>query len=234
MNRKILYLLLLISTTLTSCALLDKVQDKDSKNNKIVQYYGGQNFGIVVSGPSGVGKTTIVNELMKRNPEIILSRSVTTRKPRRGEVNGIDYNFITQNEFNEMKNSGQLLESVSNYNNSYGTPVNNYYDALDNRQDIVFVVDSYGMMSMKKNKDIDVLTIFIAPPSVDELSKRLASRGSESKESFNKRISAAQEEMKNAVTYDYVVYNCDLQDAVKIVDAIYKSEKYKRMVKNSN
>ena len=234
MNRKILYLLLLISTTLTSCALLDKVQDKDLKNNKIVQYYGGQNFGIVVSGPSGVGKTTIVNELMKRNPEIILSRSVTTRKPRRGEVNGIDYNFITQTEFNEMKNSGQLLESVSNYNNSYGTPVNNYYDALDNQQDIVFVVDSYGMMSMKKNKDIDVLTIFIAPPSVDELSKRLASRGSESKESFNKRISAAQEEMKNAVIYDYVVYNCDLQDAVKMVDAIYKSEKYKRIVKHSN
>ncbi|MEN9782022.1 MAG: guanylate kinase, partial [Pseudomonadota bacterium] len=220
------------STTFTSCSLVDK--NHKSQNNNPVQYYGGQNFGIVISGPSGVGKTTIVNELMKRNPEIILSRSVTTRKPRRGEINGIDYNFITQAEFNEMKNSGQLLESVSNYNNSYGTPLNNYYDALDNQQDIVFVVDSYGMMSMKKNKDIDVLTIFIAPPSIDELSKRLAGRGSESKDSFNKRISAAQEEMKNAVSYDYVVYNCDLQDAVKIVDAIYKSEKYKRFIKGDN
>ena len=223
---KNLFFIFLTSISLSSCKT---VSEYFSKQNTI-QYYGGRNFGVVISGPSGVGKTTIVNELIKRNSDLSSSISVTTRKPRKNERDGVDYYFITQSTFNEMQNSGEFLESVSNFNNSYATPINNYYDAIKNKQDIIFVIDSYGMMSMKKNKDIDVLTIFIAPPSMDVLAKRLKDRGSESAISFEKRVAGAQNEMKNAIMYDYVVYNCNLQDAVKMVDAIYKAEKYRRVV----
>ncbi len=197
------------------------------RNNK-AKY---KNFAIVVSGPSGVGKTTIVNELIKRNNNIVSSISATTRQKRNNEKDGIDYYFITNDKFQELALNNEFLEYSTNYNNSYGTPKRNYFDTVDEGKDIVFTLNLDGMLNIKNNKNVDVVSIYILPSTFEELEKRLRERKTETKEQLEKRLKSAQNEINRANgLYDYIVYNYDLENAIATVNAIYLAEQRKREI----
>ena len=196
-------------------------------NAKCKEY---SNFAIIVSGPSGAGKTTIVNEVLKRNKTLSASISAVTRQKRKGEKEGVDYYFLTRDEFKELIGKGEFLEYDEHYGNFYGTPRRNYIESIKNSKDIIFNVNASGMRSIKKNKKIDVISIFIVAPSEDVLKKRLINRGTENMKQLKTRIDSMKSEMKNAKEYDYVLLNDTVDNAVKVFEAIYNAEKYKRII----
>ena len=177
----------------------------------------------VISGPSGTGKGTIVNELLKdENTEI--SISCTTRAPRGQEVDGVNYFFKSQEEFEEMIKNNEFLEYAQVFGKYYGTPKEYVLKKLDAGKNVILEIDVQGAMQIKENFPKATL-VFIAPPSLKVLYDRLAGRGTETKELVNKRFSMAKSELKFADKYDYVVINDDLQTAVKDVKCIFKAGK---------
>ena len=180
----------------------------------------------VISGPSGVGKGTVVSKIMKNN-NLFLSVSATTRSKREGEVEGINYYFKTHNEFEDMIKNNEFLEWARFCENSYGTPVKPVKDKLDDGIDVILEIEIQGAMQVKKNMP-ECVMIFIAPPSFDELEKRLKGRGTETKEVIDLRIATAKEEVKVAKNYDYIVVNDNIEEAVSDVLSIIKAEKCKK------
>lgn len=178
---------------------------------------------IVVSGPSGAGKGTLCKRLMEMSDDIKLSVSATTRSPRDGEVHGINYFFKTKNEFEEMIKEDKFLEYAKVYDNYYGTP-KDYVDACLEENDVLLEIDTQGAMMVKENAP-DALFIFITPPSLKELYKRLKDRGSENVQSLQTRTGAARDEIDMAQYYDYVVINDDVEKAVLSMKNIIESEK---------
>lgn len=179
---------------------------------------------IVVSGPSGAGKDTIVSELLKKNDNIWLSVSATSRKPRKGEVDGVNYFFLDEKEFKTKIKENYFLEYAKYADNYYGTPKEEIIKKLDKGIDVILVIEIEGA---KKIKEIapETLFIFIMPPSEKELLKRLSNRKTEDKDKIIKRFNIAYQEMNEVTKYNYVVVNDNIESAVDKMESIIKAEK---------
>jgi guanylate kinase len=179
---------------------------------------------IVISAPSGTGKTTLCHMLLKAFPDMEFSVSYTTRKPRPGEVNGKDYFFVDRKTFERMIEEGDFLEWAEVYGNLYGTSKSQVTKALEAGKDILLDIDTQGALQVKKNFPEAVL-IFILPPSLTELERRLRSRKTDDKETIQKRLGIARDEIKKALYYDYLVVNDLLEVAFEKLKSIITAEK---------
>ncbi len=188
-----------------------------------------QGILFVISGPSGVGKGTIREALMAKMPNIQISISATTRPARVGEIEGQDYFFISREKFQELIAQDEFLEWANVYSNLYGTPRNFVQQNLDNGQDVLLEIDIQGALQVKE-KMPDGVFVFLAPPSVEELTYRLVARGKDSQSSIEERLKACRAEMSHINKYDYVVINDDIDEAVRKTEAIIIAERCK--VKN--
>ncbi len=177
----------------------------------------------VISAPSGAGKTTIVKEVLRQFPAFKFSVSATTRKIRPGEINGKDYFFLTKEEFNKRIADGDLVEYEEIYSNYYGTMKSAIEKGMSQGENVVFNVNVKGGLSIKKKFPGAVL-IFVKPPSVEILRKRLEGRGSESKEQIDRRMSRVPMELEKGEHYDYIVINEELNKAVDEVFAIINAK----------
>lgn len=176
----------------------------------------------VVSGPSGAGKGTICNRLAEKM-DIHLSVSMTTREPRPGEVHGESYYFVSMEEFEERKKNSGFLESANVYGNCYGTPKDRVLEEMDKGKDVVLEIDIQGAMQIRENFPTGKF-IFILPPSMAELRKRITGRGSESESDINLRMKEVLKEVAYIGKYDYCVVNGELEEAVNRVEAIIIAE----------
>ena len=179
----------------------------------------------VLSGLSGAGKGTICQELLRQIPNLQYSVSATTRKPRLGETNGINYWFKEKDEFEEMIKNDLLLEYAEVYGNYYGTPKEQVLKVLKSGKNVVLEIDPQGAMQVKA-KFPEGVFIYILPPSLDELAARITKRGTDSKDSIKKRLAAATEEIQYALKYDYVVVNDKVETAVDSIATIISAEKF--------
>lgn len=178
----------------------------------------------VISGPSGVGKGTVKDAVLKRLNDVKVSISATTRSPREGEIEGQDYFFLRPETFQTMYEQGEFLECAKVYDNMYGTPKEFVKRNLAGGFDVVLEIDIQGAMQIKEKMPQGVF-IFIEPPSIEELAMRLGKRGKDSEESVKKRMASCREEMEHSRYYDYLVINDNLQDAVDKVYAIIVAER---------
>ncbi|MDX2028252.1 MAG: guanylate kinase [Alphaproteobacteria bacterium] len=183
---------------------------------------------MVLSSPSGAGKTTISHRLLETDHEIALSVSVTTRPPRANEVNGRDYHFVTTEEFNLMVNRGQLLEHAKVFGNYYGTPRAPVEQALAEGRDVLFDIDWQGTQQLAEKARDDLVSVFILPPSWRELEQRLHSRAQDDLAEIDHRMAKAADEMSHWAEYDYVIINLDLDQSVYAVRSILQCERLKR------
>ena len=183
---------------------------------------------LVLSSPSGAGKTSISRRLMTEETGIVMSVSGTTRPMRPGEVDGKDYYFYDPATFEAMVKAGEFLEHATVFGNSYGTPRKPVMDALNRGQDVLFDVDWQGTGKLKENALQHVVSVFILPPSVEELERRLKGRGQDSDEVVANRMARARSEMSHYEAYDYIIINDDLDLSVEGVKAILKAERLKR------
>ena len=185
-----------------------------------------QGLLLVVSGPSGAGKGTICKALLNKNDQIKLSVSATTRKPRNGEVHGVNYFFIEKEEFAKMIENGEFLEYAQIYDNFYGTPKAAIIECLEKGQDVILEIEMHGARQIKEVYPEGVF-IFVLPPSLEELKSRIVGRGTETQEEIEKRFSCAFEEINQIVNYDYFIVNEDIEKSVSDVEAIICAEKNK-------
>lgn len=183
---------------------------------------------LVLSSPSGAGKTTIARELLEHDTEIIMSVSATTRAPRPGEIDGHDYFFVNKKQFEKMIHDDELLEHAEVFGNLYGTPKNPVLNHLRNGKDILFDIDWQGTQQMASFARNDLVSIFILPPDGNTLKQRLIARGQDSMDTVNYRMSQAENEMTHWPEYDYVIVNQDLEQSLDQVRSILKAERLKR------
>lgn len=178
----------------------------------------------IISAPSGTGKGTIVSEILKADPNIHFSVSATTRAPREGEKDGINYYFISREEFQGLVDSGGMLEHAEFCGNCYGTPKKAVFDKLADGHDVILEIETVGAMNVKAACP-EAVSVFILPPSLKELRHRLESRGTESEETVAKRIAEARGEIGKARNYDFVVVNDDLEKAIEDVREVMRAAK---------
>lgn len=179
---------------------------------------------IILSGPSGVGKDTILKSLLNQNEKIKLSISATTRPKREYEENGKDYFFISEDKFLKIAQSGGMLEFANYCGNYYGTPKEFVDKSLDAGFDVILEIETEGALKVIENLD-DVVSIFILPPSILTLKERLIKRGSDKLEIIEKRVEKAEIEIKRSAKYKYVVVNDDLDKCVEYINSIIKVER---------
>ncbi len=185
-----------------------------------------------ISGPSGVGKGTLVKELLRVDPTLALSVSCTTRAPRKGERDGVEYFFISREKFLETRDNGGFLEYDEHFGNFYGTPVDYVLDMMSNqKRSVLLEIDVVGALSVKEryadDPDVKVVTIFISPPTQAELESRLAHRGSEDAAQLGLRRERVQFELEMCAKYDYVVVNDDFNRALAELNDVIQQEKNK-------
>jgi guanylate kinase len=183
---------------------------------------------LVLSSPSGAGKTTIARELLATDPQLEMSVSATTRQPRPGEVPGKDYHFVDIATFERMVSEGEMLEHAKVFDNYYGTPALPVREALASGKDVLFDIDWQGTQQLRQGARSDLASIFILPPAVEELERRLKSRAQDSDEVVRKRMAKAGDEMSHWPEYDYIVVNHQLDSSVASVKAILTAERLKR------
>ena len=179
---------------------------------------------IIISAPSGAGKTTVRLELKKYLPDLGFSVSHTTRAPRAGEIDGTDYHFISKEKFLEMTQKKEFLEWAEIHNNYYGTARNNVESTLNQGKDLILELDVQGVESLRKI-DFPGVYIFILPPSIEELKKRLNQRGTESADQIQKRFETGRKEILKSHKYEYLVTNTNVQETVDTILAIIRAEK---------
>jgi guanylate kinase len=183
---------------------------------------------LVLSSPSGAGKTTISRRLLERDRNLIMSVSVTTRPRRRGEVAGVDYRFTDKTAFREMVERGELLENAKVFDHYYGTPRAPVDKALAAGLDVLFDIDWQGTQQLRENARSDLVSVFVLPPSTAELERRLKARAQDSAEVVAARMSKAGDELSHWPEYDYIVINVDLGDSVAKVEAVLQAERLRR------
>ena len=179
---------------------------------------------IVISAPSGAGKGTIINELLKRNDNFYLSISTTSRPIRTNDIPGVTYNFVSKEEFEQKINEGYFLEYTNYVGNYYGTPRSTIKEKLDQGLDVILEIEIEGATNIKKLIP-EAIFIFILPPSLKDMVTRLKKRGTDSNEKIIKRFHTAYKEINEVTKYNYVVVNDIIENAVDKVDAIIKAEK---------
>ena len=179
---------------------------------------------LVVSAPSGTGKTSLCRELMKRFPGIRFAVSHTSRLPRPGEVDGKDYHFVSRDEFEAMIARAEFVEWAENYGNLYGTSVASLEALVKENQDVILDVDTRGAKALK-NHYAGAVFVFILPPSLEELKNRLKNRGHDDEDALDVRFANAIKEMAEVKWYDYVIFNDELSVAIDLLRAIYLAEK---------
>jgi len=196
-----------------------------SRNRKTIARRG---LMLVLSSPSGAGKTTLSRMLLKADRNVELSVSVTTRPQRRGEIDGRDYHFITHAKFSTLVKAGDLLEWAEVFGYCYGTPRRPVQKALRAGRDVLFDIDWQGTQQLRERARDDLVSVFILPPSVKELERRLTRRAQDSRDIIGARMAKAAGEMSHWPEYDYVVVNRDIDEAFAELQAILAAERLKR------
>ncbi|MFC1643969.1 guanylate kinase [Candidatus Omnitrophota bacterium] len=182
---------------------------------------------VIVSAPSGSGKTTIISRLMAKMPEVKRSISYTTRQPREGEKDREDYVFISPEQFKEKIEKGEFLEWEENFGNYYGTSKGQFAEAVERGADIILSIDVKGARAVKKNFP-ESISVFIMPPSAEELATRLKARDTDQDQEISLRLKESPREIAAADEYDYLIVNKDLEEAVEELKAIIKNERGNR------
>ena len=187
---------------------------------------------LVLSSPSGAGKTSIASALVNRNNNIVMSISATTRPKRPGEKDGKDYYFVGTEKFEKMVENKEFLEHAKVFENFYGTPRDLVTKNLNRGIDVLFDVDWQGTLQLKKNNLFDIVCIFILPPSLDILANRLRTRALDTSDVVENRMSKAVSELSHWNEYDYVIINSDLEASIKQAESILVAERLKRTRNN--
>ena len=185
-------------------------------------------FNIVLSSPSGAGKTTITKKLSQKYPNIKISISHTTRKPRSNEIDGVDYHFVSQEEFEKLIKKNNFYEHAKIFDNYYGTSKNSVNKLHQENYDVVFDIDWQGTKQLSKFKELNLIKIFILPPDKDELKKRLINRNQDNNKVVEKRLKQYESDVRHWFDYDYVVINNDLESCFRQIEKIittYKKDK---------
>jgi guanylate kinase len=185
----------------------------------------------VLSSPSGAGKTTITRALLEKNPEATISISATTRARRAGEAHGKDYLFLDMAQFNQMVSDDQMLEHAKVFGNYYGTPRGPVEEALESGKDVIFDIDWQGTQQLAEIARDDLVTVFVLPPSSEELERRLNNRARDTREKtedIKGRMAKASDEMSHYSEYDYVLINEDIEQTIKHAQMILDAERMRR------
>ncbi|MCJ2179732.1 guanylate kinase [Novosphingobium album (ex Hu et al. 2023)] len=182
----------------------------------------------ILSSPSGAGKTTVSRMLLEHDPDICISVSCTTRPPRPGEIDGKDYHFVSRAEFDRMVADEEFLEWAEVFGNCYGTPKAQVKAGLKEGQDYLFDIDWQGTQQLYQKLERDVVRVFLLPPSIDELRRRLTGRGTDSADVIAGRMDRARSEISHWDGYDYVVVNDDIQACFEKVKKILEAERLRR------
>ena len=182
----------------------------------------------VLSSPSGAGKSTIARKLLAAEPDLAVSVSVTTREPRPGEVNGVDYTFVDVERFREMVSQHHFIEWAHVFKHRYGTPKGPVDAVLATGRDMLFDIDWQGTQQLKEKGRDDLVTVFILPPSTRDLERRLISRAQDSAEVVARRMAKAADEMSHWAEYDYTIINRDIATSLMQLKAILTAERLKR------
>jgi guanylate kinase len=184
---------------------------------------------LVLSSPSGAGKTTMSKRLLANDPQIGLSVSATTRKPRPGEIDGQDYHFVSNDQFDGLVSTGQLLEWAHVFGNRYGTPRGPVETALTEGRDILFDIDWQGTQQLRQSQaGGDLVSIFLLPPSLEELEQRLKTRAADSEDVITQRMSRASDEISHWAEYDYILVNDDPGQCLHEIRSILTTERLRR------
>lgn len=183
---------------------------------------------LVLSSPSGAGKTSIARKLLKLDGNLNISVSATTRAPRPGEVDGKDYFFLTKEKFKEMVENNEFLEYAKVFGNSYGTPSAPVFKALEAGQDVLFDVDWQGTQQLHDRAGKDLVRVFVLPPSNDELERRLRGRAQDSEAEIEKRMAQAASEISHYNEYDYIIVNSDIDESVAEAQMILGAERLRK------
>ena len=186
-----------------------------------------KNFCIVLSSPSGAGKTSISKMLLKKDKSLSLSISCTTRPKRKGEIDKKDYIFLTEIEFSKSLKKNKFLESANVFGYKYGTLKETVHSFFDKKKDVIFDIDWQGYQQLKQS-NMDVVGVFILPPSKKELISRLQIRGRDTQDEMKKRMDLVQDEISHFPEYDYVVFNKDLNECVDKIKKIIEAERLKK------
>jgi guanylate kinase len=194
----------------------------------IVDQLKHSGFMFVISSPSGVGKTTICRNVLESDKSIEMSVSVTTRKMRAKETQGVDYYFVTDEQFKRMVAEEQFLEYANVFGEFYGTPRQHVEANLNKGVDVLFDIDWQGARQLRGTNPENVVTLFLLPPSMSELSSRINKRGQDTKENIALRLNKAKNEIAHWREYDYVLVNNDLQETISRVKAIILAQRLKR------
>ncbi len=182
----------------------------------------------VLSSPSGAGKTTLARRLIEEDANISMSVSVTTREARPGEIDGEDYTFVDQARFDELVSQDALIEWAQVFGNCYGTPKATVFEKLTSGRDVLFDIDWQGAQQLRQHAGQDVISIFVLPPSRDELENRLMSRGQDDSEVVAKRMAAASNEISHWAEYDYVIVNRDVDESAAQLKSIVEASRLHR------
>lgn len=180
---------------------------------------------LIITGPSGVGKDTVMAELTTKHKNFMFSRSVTTRNQRPGETEGVSYFFITREEYDRMERNGELIESIEYLGNKYGTRYDEINRIIDSGNHVVMILEYHGMEQIKEHYKNDVVTVFMMPPSMRDLEYRLNKRGRETSEQIKERMANAKNEIAMAGNYDYFVVNDEVTRCAEIIYNIVAIEK---------
>jgi len=184
----------------------------------------------IVEAPSGTGKTTVIKEILKQDKNLKFSVSVTTRAPREGEQNGVDYYYISNEEYDRLRDENAFYECVdSQYGSRYGTLKSEVDSFINVGQDVIFDLDWIGARQMKEKAPDEVVSIYLLPPSIAEVKKRLIGRGTDSAETIKKRMDLVAEKIKHWDEFDYVIVNVDIEETIRKIQRIISGERMKRV-----